>query len=153
METIYDRLMQEHQMVADLFQQALRDNSKQTLLKIRQVLEPHMAGEEKLFYPKLEKHEDLKELVQHAYEEHDQGRSLMAEVEGMDAGSKEWTSKLKELQQAIQHHVEEEEGKVFSAAKKVFSDDQHRKWPSNTWNLRKVSCNRELWRDNKNYIT
>jgi hemerythrin-like domain-containing protein len=124
METIYDRLMQEHQMVADLFQQALRDNSKQTLLKIRQMLEPHMAGEEKLFYLKLEKHKDLKELVQHAYEEHDEARSLMAEVEGMDAGSKEWTSKLKELQQAIQHHVEEEEGKVFSAAKKVFSDDQ-----------------------------
>jgi hemerythrin-like domain-containing protein len=119
--------MQEHQMVSDLFQQALRDNSKQTLLKIKQMLEPHMTGEEELFYPKLEEHKDLKELVEHAYEEHDEARSLMSEVEGMDAGSKEWTSKLQKLQQSIQHHVEEEEGKVFSAAKKVFSNDQAQK--------------------------
>ena len=32
--------------------------------------------------------------------------------------------KLKEFQQSIEHHVQEEEGKVFPAAKKVFSDDQ-----------------------------
>lgn len=124
METIYDRLIQEHQMVADLFQQALRDNSKQTLLKIRQMLDPHMEGEEEILYPKLEEKKDLKELAEHAYEEHDEARSLMKEVESMEPGEKEWTSKLKELQQSVQHHVEEEESKVFPAAKKVFSDDQ-----------------------------
>ena len=101
LKTIYDRLIQEHQMVADLFQQALRDNSKQTLLKIKQMLEPHMAGEEELFYPKLEEHEDLKELVQHAYEEHDEGRSLMAEVEGINVAMKEWTFKLEDFQQSM----------------------------------------------------
>ena len=124
METLYDRLIQEHQMVADLFQQALRDNSKQTLLKIRQMLEPHMAGEEKIFYPKLEEKKDLKELAEHAYEEHDEARSLMKEVESMEPGERDWTSKLQELQKSVQHHVQEEETKVFPAAQKVFSDDQ-----------------------------
>jgi iron-sulfur cluster repair protein YtfE (RIC family) len=116
--------MQEHRMVSDLFQQALRDNSKETVLKIKKEIDPHMAGEEELFYPKLEKEKDLKELVQHAYEEHDEARSLMKEVQSMEPSDSNWTSKLKELQQSVDHHVEEEEGKVFKAAKEILSDDQ-----------------------------
>ena len=55
MESIYDILIKEHNMVSDLFQQVLRDNSRETLLKIKAALDPHMAGEEKLFYSELEK--------------------------------------------------------------------------------------------------
>ncbi|MGB9929033.1 MAG: hemerythrin domain-containing protein [Methanosarcina sp.] len=139
METLYDRLIQEHQMVADLFQQALRDNSKQTLLKIRQMLDPHMAGEEEIFYPKLEEKEDLKELAEHAYEEHDEARSLMKEVESMEPGEKDWTSKLQELQKSVQHHVQEEETKVFPAAQKVFSDDQAQKMAQQYMEFKKSS--------------
>jgi len=88
METIYDILIREHKMVADLFQQAMRDNSRETLLKIKAETDPHMAGEEKLFYPELEKKEELRDLVNHAYEEHDEARSLMSELENMKEGDK-----------------------------------------------------------------
>lgn len=124
METIYDILMKEHNLVADLFQQALRDNSRDTLLKIKAETDPHMAGEEKLFYSELEKKEELRELVNHALEEHDEARSIMSKLESMKEGDKNWSSKIKELKESIEHHVEEEESKVFEEARQVLSDDK-----------------------------
>lgn len=121
METIYDILIKEHNLVADLFQQVLRDNSRETLLKIKAETDPHMAGEEKLFYPELEKKEELHQLVDHALEEHDEARSIMSELEGMSEGDKNWSSKIKELKESIDHHVEEEESKVFEEARKAIS--------------------------------
>lgn len=124
METIYDILMKEHNLVADLLQQAMRDNSKDTLLKIKAETDPHMAGEEKLFYPELEKKEELRELVSHAYEEHNEARSIMSELESMSESDKNLSSKIKELKESIEHHVEEEENKVFPEARKALSNDK-----------------------------
>ncbi|MGB9940221.1 hemerythrin domain-containing protein [Methanosarcina sp.] len=124
METIYDILKAEHKQVADLIQQAMRDNSKETFFKIKAKTEPHLAGEEKLFYPLLEEKSELRELVDHAYEEHEEIKSISAELESMDAGSSNWTSKIKELDETVSHHVEEEENKVFPAARKALSEDK-----------------------------
>jgi hemerythrin-like domain-containing protein len=121
MESIYDILIKEHNTIADLFQQVLRDNSRETLLKIKAETDPHMAGEEKLFYPELERKKELSELVSHALEEHDEARSIMSELESMKEGDKNWTSKIKELKETIEHHVEEEESEVFDKAQKVIS--------------------------------
>lgn len=121
METIYDILIKEHNIIADLLQQALRDNSRETLLKVKAETDPHMAGEEKLFYPELEKKEELRDLVNHAYEGHDGARSIMSELESMREGEQNWVSKIKELKESIDHHVEEEESKVFEEARKAIS--------------------------------
>jgi hemerythrin-like domain-containing protein len=123
-ETIYDLLKAEHKQVSDLIQQAMRDGSKETFFKIKAKTDPHLAGEEKLFYPLLEQKEDLRELVNHAYEEHEEIKSISSELESMDAGSSSWTSKIKELNESVSHHVEEEENKVFPASQKALSQDK-----------------------------
>jgi hemerythrin-like domain-containing protein len=124
METIYDILKAEHKQVADLIQQAMRDGSKETFFKIKAKTEPHLMGEEKLFYPLLEEKGELRDLVNHAYEEHDEIKSISSELESMDAGSSNWTSKLKELDESVSHHVDEEENKVFPEAQRVLSNDK-----------------------------
>ncbi|AKB13019.1 Hemerythrin HHE cation binding domain-containing protein [Methanosarcina thermophila] len=124
METIYDILKAEHRQVADLTQQAMRDSSKESFLKIKAKLDPHMMGEEKLFYPLLEQKSELRELVNHAYEEHNEIRSVSSELESMDPSSSNWVSKLKELDETVSHHVEEEENKVFPEAQRVMSEDK-----------------------------
>jgi hemerythrin-like domain-containing protein len=124
MENIYDILSTEHKQVADLLQQALRDGSKETFFKVKAKTDPHLAGEEKLFYPVLEQKEELRDLVSHAYEEHNQIKSISSELESMDAGNQNWTSKVNELNEAVNHHVQEEENKVFPAAQKVLSQDK-----------------------------
>lgn len=124
MESIYDILSSEHRQVADLLQQALRDGSKETFFKVKAKTDPHLLGEEKLFYPMLQQKEELRNLVNHAYEEHNQIKSISSELESMDAGNQNWTSKVKELNEAVTHHVQEEENKVFPEAKKVLSQDK-----------------------------
>lgn len=124
MDTIYDILKAEHKQVSDLIQQALRDGSKDTFFKIKAKTEPHLMGEEKLFYPLLEEKTEIRELVNHAYEEHNEIKSISSELENMDAGSSEWTSKLKELDESISHHVEEEENKVFPESQRILSENK-----------------------------
>lgn len=124
MDTIYDILKAEHKQVSDLIQQALRDGSKDTFFKIKAKTDPHLMGEEKLFYPLFEEKTEMRELVNHAYEEHNEIKSISSELENMDAGSSEWTSKLKELDESISHHVEEEENKVFPESQRILSENK-----------------------------
>lgn len=124
METIYDILKAEHKQVSDLIQQAMRDGSKESFFKVKAKTDPHLLGEEKLFYPLLQEKSELSELVNHAYEEHNEIKSISSELESMDAGSSNWTSKIKELDESVSHHVEEEENKVFPEAQKVLSQDK-----------------------------
>lgn len=124
METIYAVLKAEHDQVADLFQQALSDGSKVSFVKIRLKTDPHMIGEERFFYPRLEVNEELRDLVAEAYEEHNEAKELIYEMEGMNERNEEWASKLMELKLIIDHHIEEEEGKVFEIARNVLSQQE-----------------------------
>ncbi len=102
----------------------MRDGSKETFFKIKAKTDPHLLGEEKLFYPQLQQKDELRELVNHAYEEHNEIKSISSELENMDAGSSNWASKIKELNESVSHHVDEEENKVFPAAQKALSQDK-----------------------------
>jgi hypothetical protein len=58
-KTIYETLSSEHRQVADLLQKAMHDNSKETFFKVKAKTDPHLLGEEKLFYPMLQQKEEL----------------------------------------------------------------------------------------------
>jgi hypothetical protein len=60
----------------------------------------------------------------------------------MNAGNQNWTSKIKELNDAVTHHVQEEENKVFSAAQKVLSQDKKpKRYLNSTWSFRRTLNN------------
>lgn len=124
METIYDILKAEHDQISDLFRQALQNGSKVSFFKVKLKADPHMMGEERLFYPVLEEVEELRELISQAYKEHNEAKTLICEMEGMDERDEKWTAKLSELKQSIDHHVEEEEDKVFEKARNVLSQEK-----------------------------
>ena len=127
METIYDLLIAEHKQMTELFQQALNDSSKVSFFKVKLKADPHMMGEEQLFYPRLEEKEELRELISHAYAEHNEAKALICEMENMDEGDEEWAVKLGELKRSIDHHIEEEESKVFDIARKTLSQQEAEK--------------------------
>jgi hemerythrin-like domain-containing protein len=124
METIYDILKEEHDHMANLFQQALRDGLKVTFFKIKLETDPHMIGEEKFFYPVLEEKEELRDLISEAYKEHNEAKALISEMEYMDERDENWTAKLRELKQSVDHHIEEEESKVFERARNALSQEE-----------------------------
>lgn len=124
MEKIYDILSKEHDEVSELLQKAMHDNTKETFRCIKTMLEPHLSGEEELFYPELEEYNEMIDLVNHAFDEHEEIKSVLQKLDNISEKDKNWLSKISELDKTVSHHVEEEENKVFPAAQKVLSADK-----------------------------
>ena len=121
-------LKQDHRTVEDLFAQfekAGGEDRKQKLAEqICLELSVHASIEEEIFYPACEgKVED--ELIKEAYVEHDGAKVLIAEILAGEPSDEFYDSKVKVLQEQIEHHVEEEEKRMeglFSQARKAGLD-------------------------------
>lgn len=111
-------LRRDHQKVKRLFQQAQTASDsaqrKQIFDQIDTELEMHSHIEETVFYPAVEEHEELKDMVEEALDEHEDVKALLEEIEDLDADeTAEFDAKLKELMENVEHHVQEEEGEMF----------------------------------------
>jgi hemerythrin superfamily protein len=110
-------LRRDHQKVKGLFHQAEgakdADQRKQIFDHIDTELEIHAYIEETVFYPAVEKHEELKDMVEEALYEHEEVKMLLQEMEDLSEDGAAFDSKLKELMDNVEHHVQEEEGEMF----------------------------------------
>ena len=121
-------LKQDHRTVEDLFEQfekAGGDGRKQKLAEeICLELSVHATIEEEIFYPACEgKVED--DLLKEAHVEHDGAKLLITEILAGEPGDEFYDSKVKVLQEQIEHHVEEEKKRMeglFSQARKAGLD-------------------------------
>jgi hemerythrin superfamily protein len=121
-------LKQDHQKVKQLFQEARHatdQNKRKDLFdKIDTELEIHAHIEETVFYPALEEHEELKDMVAEALEEHQDAKTLLEELEELGPENHDFGSKLQELMESVEHHVQEEEGEMFPKVREVFDEGQ-----------------------------
>ena len=124
MDTIYDVLSKEHVQVLYLFKETMSNDSKENFFKIKKELDPHLEGEEKVFYPVLKEKEEVREVTLEGIQEHHIAKVLLSELENMDQKDEMWHAKLKVLKEAIEHHVKEEEDNMFEKAQKVLSQDK-----------------------------
>ncbi|MBA3777988.1 MAG: hemerythrin domain-containing protein [Chloroflexi bacterium] len=88
--------------------------------KIKAELTVHEVIEEEIFYPALKEHPRAKEIVLEGYEEHNVVDTLMGELSALPFDHETWGPKAKVMKENIEHHVEEEEGEMFSKARQVF---------------------------------
>jgi len=70
----------------------------------------------------LKEHPNAKDLVLEGYQEHHVFDVLVDELQDLVENDERWGAKFKVLKENIEHHVEEEEGEMFAAARKVFSE-------------------------------
>jgi iron-sulfur cluster repair protein YtfE (RIC family) len=117
-------LKQDHQKVAGLFAQTKSSSNaadKQRLFEqIKTELETHTYIEETVFYPALERHEELRELTREAYEEHSQVKTALHELAQLQAPAAALEMQLASLQRDVEHHVEEEENEIFPQVQELF---------------------------------
>jgi iron-sulfur cluster repair protein YtfE (RIC family) len=115
-------LRQDHQKVKKLFEQAEQDEKQQRTLfnQIKNELETHTFIEETVFYPAMQQHEELKDMVLESIEEHRQVKTLLKEMENLVSDSEKFEPKLKVLMENVEHHAEEEEEqKMFPKVRKI----------------------------------
>jgi hemerythrin-like domain-containing protein len=92
--------------------------------RIKSELSVHEIIEEEIFYPALKSHPKAKEIVLEGYEEHDVVSRLMGELDGMDATDEMFGPKVTVMAENVEHHIEEEEGEMFTQARRVFDADE-----------------------------
>ena len=123
-------LMSDHKEVKGLFAQYQKlvdgdagDDEKQELAEtICEMLTVHATIEEEIFYPAARDALDEQDLLDEAEVEHASAKDLIAQIQGMEASEELYDAKVTVLGEYINHHVQEEEGEMFPAAKKSSLD-------------------------------
>ena len=121
-------LKEDHQKVKELFEEVeeTEDQKEKTRIfsEIQRELETHARIEETVFYPAMEQHEELKDMVLESIEEHKQIKTLLKEIDNLKSDSEKFEPKLSVLMENVEHHAEdEEEGKMFPKIREICSQE------------------------------
>lgn len=123
-------LKNDHKKVAALFaeiepttERAVKTR-EEAFGKLKEELNLHARIEEMILYPALKKEAETRDITFEGIEEHHVIKVLLAELTGMSVDSEEWTAKVKVLQENVEHHVEEEETKMFKLGREVLTQAQ-----------------------------
>lgn len=85
-------------------------------------LKIHTTLEEEVFYPAVRAAIDDEDLMNEASVEHETARMLIEQLENMQPDDPNYYATFTVLGEYVMHHVEEEEGEMFPAAKKADID-------------------------------
>ena len=92
-------------------------------------IKTHAQLEEEVFYPAFKvvsEKTDSENLFYEAAEEHHLVDIELPSLMSANPKSHEWEAKAKVMQDLIEHHIKEDEGEMFAAARDLFSDEQLR---------------------------
>ena len=121
-------LKQDHEKVSQLLergQEAEPKQRKQIFKEIKTELDTHARIEETIFYPALQEHEELKDMVLESLEEHKQMKTVLRELAKLSPNSERFKPKFKVLKDNVKHHaVEEEEVKMFPKIRNIIDKSE-----------------------------
>ena len=124
----FELLKNDHAKVSSIFDKlepATDAATRQQLFaQLKQELDIHAHIEETILYPALKQAAETRDITEEAYEEHQEVKDLLAELQTTPADSEEWGDMILELRENVEHHVEEEEGEMFTKAREVLSEQQ-----------------------------
>ena len=92
--------------------------------KLLKELTIHENIEEEIFYPALHEHPKLKDIVLEALEEHHLVDDIVEQLKDTPFDDEHWSAKFKVTKENIEHHIEEEEGPMFSKVREIFSREE-----------------------------
>jgi len=99
--------------------------AKATLYEeIAEALTTHTALEEEVFYPGVRS--VAEEMVAESLEEHQQVKTLLADLAGLEPSDERFDAKMTVLIENVEHHAEEEEKEMFPRVKRALSATQLR---------------------------
>ena len=114
-------LMSEHEKAKQAFAEieAATANERAALwAKLKPELKAHEEMEEVALYGPAAQDlggtdQTLKEWVHRHHEEVGEAAALIQEIDGLDATTDDWVETVEELQEALEDHIEEEEGEIW----------------------------------------
>ncbi len=129
---IYEALKKDHDhlkiLLNELVQLNERDKarSKDLIEQIRDELIPHARAEESVFYNSLRAIESAKDIIMHSFTEHMEAETLLRSIQAMDKINVDFKEAANKLRNAIEHHIQEEENRIFNVARQLFTEEEAR---------------------------
>lgn len=126
----FELLKQDHEKAAGILKQLSETTERAAkarehlFAKLYYELDMHARIEEQILYPALKQSEETRDIANEAVEEHRIVKQLLKELDVDQKSSEQWTAKLTVLKESVEHHVEEEEGEMFTKARKALSKEQ-----------------------------
>ncbi|KAB7758308.1 hemerythrin [Mycolicibacterium mucogenicum DSM 44124] len=113
-----DLLTDQHEQIKSLFTETLvltGDERARSFRDLRRLLAVHETAEEEIVHPRAkQKLPGGEKVVDARLEEEHEAKKLLAELESLDVDSKEFTTKLTKLRDAVIAHAEHEEAEEFA---------------------------------------
>jgi len=101
----------------------------------------HSVAEEVLVYPEVDRKVSAEE-AEHAREEHAEAERTLQRLEKLDADDPAFDDELATLMAEIRHHIEDEEGEMFTHMRQVIDDEELRKLGAQVEAFKKVAPTR-----------
>jgi hemerythrin superfamily protein len=101
----------------------------------------HSVAEEVLVYPQVEDKVSAEE-AEHAREEHAEAEETLHRLEKLDADDPAFDDELATLMAEIRHHIEDEEGQMFTHMRQAIDADELRKLGGRVEAFKKVAPTR-----------
>lgn len=118
-------IMSDHKYIRESFgnlDKKLNSNvseSRSMFSNLKDFLKKHEDMEQSVWYPELEKKDELKSIIADMKKEEDAASKAIKDIDDTK-DDKQWVSKVKDLQKAVEHHASDEESKLFPKVKKAF---------------------------------
>jgi len=118
MTDVFSILMDDHRRVERLFSQYESGSDPAVALQICDALTVHALVEEEAVYPVMAAKAGAQGQVMEARHEHDEAKLLCAQIDTGAMNGEDVADLVRQLKEAVQHHVEEEENELFPKLKK-----------------------------------
>jgi hemerythrin superfamily protein len=124
---IFRTLKREHGEVSVLLMRVATDRDGEARAQlfpviVRELLS-HAQAEDAEFYTVLADHESTRGMVMELEADHERIEMLIGELASMPMNSSAWLVRFRELQHAVQEHVDQEENQVFPRARHILSPE------------------------------
>ena len=121
-------LKKDHDLVKDLMQRVEKEKDvEERTSMFEQLIDEltiHERIEEEIFYPALQKLPKAKEDVLESFEEHHLVDQIVTGLDNTPLDAETWPAKFTVLRENVEHHIQDEEEKLFPKAEKLLGREK-----------------------------
>ena len=121
-----EALEKDHDRIRSLFSElegtADPQEIQDSFEKLGNILTIHAEAEERVLYPEARNCEGTTELIDKGQQEHDKGDQMVLSIKSVSPNESEFKEKVRELQEFMLNHLDEEENELFPKVRQCMSD-------------------------------
>ena len=123
-----ESLEKDHDRIRNLFSELEGTTDPQKLQdsfeKLGNILTIHAEAEEQVLYPEASNCEGTQELIDKGHQEHDKGDQMVLAIKSISPNESEFQEKVRELQEFMLNHLDEEENDLFPRVRQCMGDEK-----------------------------